>query len=172
MAALSQSGLVIHAATANNATPNTRFTQTIHMPDFGRRVSNPENVPSTTYGRPNPNASAKNSPQPSHGLPLWPTNASRATTNGARHGAAITPITAPKKNTPMYPAFDDKPVAFCMRNCGGCNSYRPNMLNARATSSNAMPTSSTGLCRAEPKSDPVSAAISPSVEYARTIPKK
>src|SRR5713226_2597765 len=98
--AFSQSGLVIHAATANSATPNTRFTQTIQVPDFGSRVSNPENVPSTTYGRPNPEASAKNSHQPSHGLPLWPTKARSATTNGARHGAAITPITAPNKNTP------------------------------------------------------------------------
>src|ERR1700685_3657163 len=93
--AFSHRGLVIHAATAINATPNTRLTHTIHVPDFGRRVSNPENVPSTTYGTPNPRASAKNSHHPSHGLPVSPTNARSATTNGARHGAAMTPITAP-----------------------------------------------------------------------------
>src|SRR5271163_4343845 len=95
--ASSHSGLVIQAATAINATPNTRFTQTIHVPDFGSRVSNPENVPSTTYGMPNPSASAKNSHHPNHGFSVSPTNASNATTNGARHGAAMTPMTAPRK---------------------------------------------------------------------------
>jgi len=97
---LSHSGLVIQAATAISATPNTRFTDTSTCRISAGDSAIPKMFRARRRAGP---VQCEREEQP----PAQPRVAgladkrSSATTNGARHGAAITPITAPKKNTPM-----------------------------------------------------------------------
>ncbi|KAA0253350.1 MAG: hypothetical protein EDX89_14760 [Acidobacteria bacterium] len=113
-------------------------------------------------------ASVKKRPNPRRSEPSCATYVRSDRTNGPMHGAATKPTKSPIVNAPRTPPLE--PVRSVMK-WGAWISNRPNIESDRARTTRAIATRTTGFWSHAPKSDPVSAAKTPSAEYVTLIPR-
>src|SRR5258705_2280118 len=88
------------------------------------------------------------------------------------HGAATMPIVNPITNAPNAPLVDwVLLVAIRFSDSGSLNSYTPNIDSDNATINPASTISTIEFCNSAPNKPPDFAAITPSNEYVRAIPR-